>query len=241
MVSHAGAAPFVPVPVILRNFFVLVVFGERRVVVSVLDWYGIDPRSVVPFPPTRFVAFAAVPDVFAAFAGMSPEARVSHAGAAPFVPVPVIRKNFFVEVVFGPNRVVVSVLDWYGTEPKRVVEFPPTRLVAFVAVPEVFAALFGMSALTRDRNVGARDPPDVGPEKTVFAVCTGNTGVVPVKVGEVNIVALLSFVTLPKPTSVAVTVSKAGVAPFDPVPVIRRNFFVEVVFTTNEVVSAALW
>ena len=59
---------------------------------------------------------------------------------------------------------------------------------------------------------------------------------VPVKVGEVNMVALLSLVTLPKPTSVAVTVSQAGAAPFVPLPVIRKNFLVVVVFGERRVV-----
>jgi hypothetical protein len=44
-------------------------------------------------------------------AGTSEATRVSQAGAAPLVPVPVWRKNFFVEVVLGERRVVVSVFD----------------------------------------------------------------------------------------------------------------------------------
>ena len=63
----------------------------------------------------------------------------------------------------------------------------------------------------------------------------------PVNVGDANIVALLSFVTLPRPTSVAVTVSHAGAAPLVPLPVMRKNFLVAVVFGPNKVVvSAAL-
>lgn len=35
---HEGAAPLVPVPVCERKFFVVVVFGESKEVVSVLLW-----------------------------------------------------------------------------------------------------------------------------------------------------------------------------------------------------------
>jgi hypothetical protein len=65
-VLQLGTAPLTPVPVILKKFLVAVVFGDRSVVVSVFDWYGIEPRSVVLLPPTRLVALpvmseAAVP------------------------------------------------------------------------------------------------------------------------------------------------------------------------------------
>jgi len=52
-VSHAGALPLVPVPVWRKNLRVVVVFGLKRVVVSVLLWYGIEPSRVVLFPPIR--------------------------------------------------------------------------------------------------------------------------------------------------------------------------------------------
>ena len=42
--------------------------------------------------------------------------------------------------------------------------------VTFAAVPVVLAALFGMSAETRARNVGAAAVPVVGPAQTVLAV-----------------------------------------------------------------------
>jgi hypothetical protein len=38
------------------------------------------------------------------------------------------------------------------------------------------------------------------------------------------------FSTLPRPTSVAVTVSHAGAALIEPFPVCRKNFFVAVIF-----------
>ena len=63
---------------------------------------------------------------------------------------------------------------------------------------------------------------------------------VPVNVGLVNIVAFDSLVTLPRPASVAVTVSHAGAAPLVPSPVIRKNFLVAVMFGLNNVVTSVL-
>src|SRR2546430_2751019 len=54
IVPNVGAAPFVPFPVSVRNFLVVVVLFTNDVV-SVALWYGTDPRSVAPLPPTRLV------------------------------------------------------------------------------------------------------------------------------------------------------------------------------------------
>ena len=47
-------------------------------------------------------------------------------------------------------------------------------LVAVAALPVVFAALFGMSRLTRARQVGAAAAPVDGPASTQLAACVAN-------------------------------------------------------------------
>src|SRR5436190_4407310 len=56
IVFQPGATPLVPLPVCVKNFFVVVVFGDSNVVVLVPLWYGIEPNNVVPLPPARCVA-----------------------------------------------------------------------------------------------------------------------------------------------------------------------------------------
>jgi hypothetical protein len=67
---------------------------------------GAVANTTTPVPVSSLRIVASCADVNE---GISPATSVSHAGAAPLVPSPVIRKNFLVVVVFGPNNVVVSV------------------------------------------------------------------------------------------------------------------------------------
>src|SRR6185312_5482778 len=50
--------------------------------------------------------------------------------------------------------------------------------VAVAALPLVLAALAGMSAETSARNPGAAAIPDVGPAKTVLALCVASVPVI---------------------------------------------------------------
>lgn len=85
------------------------------------------------------------------------------------------------------------------------------------AVPEVFAALLGMSAETSARKAGATDPPDVGPAKTKLAVWLENVEipVILVAVCEVTkpfplVVTAQTWVASPQPPGAPFTVARVS-------------------------------
>ena len=174
---------------------------------SLSRWLRTDTESRLQFHR----ATLAVPVVLWLSVGTSPADIVPHVGAAPLVPVPVIVRNSFVEVVFGESSVVVLAADWYGSDPSSVVALPPDRFVAVVAVdalPVVFWLKVGKEVKLAAEPVVVSKVPLVG---KVSDVAPLTVNVVPKFPEMVSVDALLLATPVPPEDGTSVAESPAAV------------------------------